>query len=183
MWLYPAGKRGTNALTYYYELCTGRHSAMTSPGTCQTSNLWAGGRVVGRRCDDAVMARRSGTAAVIRISRMAHLASAFLALCLLIVVPVLGPAGLGLLVIPLLLSLAVERLQTVADEDGVTARGLLSSRTLAWSQIEGLKFTGGRWARACSADGAELRLPAVTFATVPILTGASGGRVPNPYRR
>ena len=32
------------------------------------------------------------------------------------------------------------------------------------------------------SDGSELRLPAVTFATLPLLTAASGGRVPNPYQ-
>ena len=30
-------------------------------------------------------------------------------------------------------------------------------------------------------DGSELRLPGVTFATLPMLTAATGGRVPNPY--
>jgi hypothetical protein len=71
----------------------------------------------------------------------------------------------------------------VADENTVTARRLLSSRTVPWTQIEGLKFTRGHWARACLPDKSDVQLPAVTFSTLPQLTAASGGQVPNPYRR
>jgi len=38
------------------------------------------------------------------------------------------------------------------------------------------------WAYAQLKNGSELRLPAVTFATLPLVTEASGGRVPNPYK-
>ena len=114
---------------------------------------------------------------------MAHFASGFLALALLTVVPAFGTAGLVVLVVPALVSVAIERLRTIADQDTVTARGLLSSQTMPWSQIEGLKFTRGGWARACRADAGDVLLPAVTFATRPVLTAASGGKVPNPYQR
>lgn len=120
---------------------------------------------------------------MIRISPMAHFASAFLALALLAVIPSFGMAGLVLLVIPVGVSVAIERLRTVADQDSVTARTLWTSRTLPWSQIEGLKFTRGRWARACRGQAGDVLLPAVTFATLPMLTAASGGKVPNPYLR
>jgi len=121
-------------------------------------------------------------ATVIRISPMAHVASVFLALSMLVFIPLLGAAAWALLIMPVLASVAIERLRTVADRDAVTARGLLSSRTLPWPQVEGLKFTRGGWARACRADGDEVLLPAVTFTTLPKLTAASDGRVPNPYR-
>jgi hypothetical protein len=130
------------------------------------------------------MARGSGkTPTVIRISPMAHFASGFLALALLTVVPALGAAGLAVLVIPALISVAIERLRTTADTETVTARTLLGSQTMPWSQIEGLKFTRGRWARACRSGAGDVLLPAVTFATLPVLTAASGGKVPNPYQR
>jgi PH (Pleckstrin Homology) domain-containing protein len=74
------------------------------------------------------------------------------------------------------------RLRTVADDQGVTVRTLVSSRTLRWEDIDGLRFSRGSWARAQLRDGAQLRLPAVTFATLPLLTEVSAGRVPNPYR-
>lgn len=129
------------------------------------------------------MAGSGNTATVIRISPTAHIASAFIALCLMLFMPYLGRPGLLLLLFPMLLSVAIERLRTSADADTVTARGLVGSRTLRWSQIDGLEFTRGRWARACLTGDSTVQLPAVTFATLPTLTAASRGKVPNPYRR
>ena len=87
-----------------------------------------------------------------------------------------------LLVIPVLLSALIVRLRTVADGQGVTVRTLLGSQSVRWEDIDGLRFNRGSWARAQLKSGAELRLPAVTFATLPQLTEASAGRVPNPYQ-
>lgn len=119
---------------------------------------------------------------VIRISPMAHLASLFLVMALLTIGPAFGLAGVALGVIPVAVSVVIERFRTVADADTVTTRTLLKSRTVLWPQIEGLNFTRGRWARACLTDESDMLLPAVTFASLPRLTAASGGRVPNPYR-
>jgi hypothetical protein len=117
---------------------------------------------------------------VIRISPMAHFAVGFFALGLLI--PVLTwPATAPLLLIPVVLSALIIRLRTQADRDGVTVRTLLGSRAVRWEDIDGLGFHRGSWARAQLKSGRKLRLPAVTFATLPLLTEASGGRVPNPY--
>lgn len=111
---------------------------------------------------------------------MAHFAVGFLTLGLL--VPVLTwPPTAPLLVIPIVLSALIIRLRTVADEDGVTVRTLLGSRSLRWEEIDGLRFSKSSWARARLKAGGELRLPAVTFATLPLLAEASAGRVPNPY--
>ncbi|MGI9125101.1 MAG: PH domain-containing protein [Mycobacterium sp.] len=121
---------------------------------------------------------------IIRISPLAHFASAFLAMALLTVGPAFGLAGMAaLMVVPVLISVAVERFRTTADQDNVTARTMLKSRTMPWSAIEGLKFTRGRWARACRGPAGDVVLPAVTFSTLPTLTAASGGKVPNPYQR
>lgn len=117
---------------------------------------------------------------VINISPMAHFAVGFFALGLL--VPVLTwPATAPLLIIPVVLSALIFRLRTQADQDGVTVRTLLGSRAVRWEDIEGLRFNKGSWARAQLKNGGQLRLPAVTFATLPQLAEASGGRVPNPY--
>ena len=111
---------------------------------------------------------------------MAHFAVGFFAIGLLI--PVLTwPVTAPLLIIPVLLSALIVRLQTQADNTGVTVRTLLGSRSVRWENIEGLRFNRGSWARAQLKDGHQLRLPAVTFATLPQLTQASAGRVPNPY--
>lgn len=112
---------------------------------------------------------------------MAHLASAVLALGLLVLIPVFPTWGAAFLVIPILTSLAIIRLRTVADRDTVTARTLIGSRTVSWDDIEGLRFTKGKWARARLRSDEDMVLPAVTFATLPLLTAVSGGRVPNPY--
>ena len=118
---------------------------------------------------------------VIKVSPIAHLAVGFFTLGLLI--PVLAwPPSAPLLAIPVVLSALIIRLRTVADEQGVRVRTLLGSRTVPWDEIEGLRFHRGSWARARLKTGGELRLPAVTFATLPLLTEASAGRVPNPYR-
>jgi Bacterial PH domain len=121
---------------------------------------------------------------VIKVSPMAHFAVGFLTLGLLI--PVLAwPPCAPLLVIPVLLSALIVRLRTVADGQGVTVRTLLGSQSARWEDIDGLRFNRGSWARARLKNGPkirEIRLPAVTFATLPQLTEASSGRVPNPYQ-
>jgi hypothetical protein len=117
---------------------------------------------------------------VLNISPMAHFAVGFFALGLL--VPVLNwPVTAPLLIIPVLLSALIVRLRTQADDVGVTVRTLVGSRSVRWEDIEGLRFSRGSWGRAQLKDGHQLRLPAVTFATLPQLTRASAGRVPNPY--
>ncbi len=118
---------------------------------------------------------------IIKVSPIAHLAVGFFTLGLL--VPVLAwPPSAPLLIIPVVLSALIIRLRTVADQQGVTVRTLLGSRSVCWDDIDGLRFSRGNWARARLRSGPELRLPAVTFATLPLLTEASSGRVPNPYR-
>lgn len=123
----------------------------------------------------------AATPVVIRISPMAHLATGFLALGLLALVLAWPTWAAALLVIPLVLSLMIVRLRTVADRHSVTARTLLGSETVRWEDIDGLRFDGSKWARAQLKSGGQLRLPAVTFATLPLLSEVSDGRVPNPY--
>jgi Bacterial PH domain len=118
---------------------------------------------------------------VIRLSPMAHFAVGFLALGMLALVLSWPAWAAPVLVIPVILSACIIRLRTVADRDTVTARRLLSSETVRWEDIEGLRFGRASWARAQLKDDRELLLPAVTFATLPLLTAASAGRVPNPY--
>ncbi|WP_197513730.1 PH domain-containing protein [Mycobacterium sp. 1165178.9] len=100
-----------------------------------------------------------------------------------LLIPVLlWPPSLPLLILPVLLSAMIIRLRTVADDQGVTVRTLFGSQQVRWEDIDGLRFHRGSWGRARLKSGAELRLPAVTFSTLPELTEASAGRVPNPYQ-
>jgi len=113
---------------------------------------------------------------------MSYFAIGFFAIGLLAVV-LAGPPWVALLlVIPVVLAFLVARYRTVADRDTVTARSVLSSETVNWDDIDGLRFDRTSWASAHLKDGRDLRLPAVTFSTLPLLTEASGGRVPNPYQ-
>jgi membrane protein implicated in regulation of membrane protease activity len=118
---------------------------------------------------------------VIRISPTAHLAVGFFTLGLLAIVLANPALFTPLLIIPVLASVAVIRYRTTADRDNVTARTLVGSRTVAWEDVDGLRFDRGSWASAHLKDGSDVRLPAVTFATLPQLTAATDGRVPNPY--
>ena len=112
---------------------------------------------------------------------MAHFAVGFLALGMLTLV-LAGPSWFALLLlIPIGLSAFIIRNRTVADADTVTARTLLKSQTVSWDDVAGLRFGKGTWAYAQLTDGGEMRLPAVTFSTLPLLAAASEGRVPNPY--
>ena len=111
---------------------------------------------------------------------MAHFAVGFLVIGIMSLV-MASSWFAPLLIIPAVLSAVIVRLRTVAGVDTVTARSLLHSETVRWEDIDGLAFNKGSWARAQLKDGRELTLPAVTFSTLPQLTEASAGRVPNPY--
>ncbi len=112
---------------------------------------------------------------------MAHIAVGFLTLGIFALIYALPSWSWVLLVGPVLASTIIVRYRTVADSDQVTARTLLGTRTVAWPEIEGLQFNRSSWAKARLTDGSEMTLPAVTFATLPLLTSVSNGRVPNPY--
>jgi hypothetical protein len=118
---------------------------------------------------------------VVKISPMAHLAVGFFTLGLLALVLAKPAVFAPLLVLPVIASTIIIRYRTVADRDGVTTRTLVSSTTAPWSEVDGLRFDKSSWALARRKDGSEFRLPAVTFATLPLLAAATDGRVPNPY--
>ena len=112
---------------------------------------------------------------------MAHLAVGFVALGLLALVLAV-PWTAPLLVIPVT---CVRADRPAADRgrhaDRHRAHAVGQSHTMRWADIEGLRFVKGVVGARGPNDGEDLRLPAVTFATLPLLTEASGGRVPNPY--
>lgn len=118
---------------------------------------------------------------VIRISPMAHIAVGFITLGIFALIYALPSWSWVLLAFPVIASTIIVRYRTVADRDQVSTRTLLGGETLPWTDIAGLRFGRSAWARARRTDGSEIMLPAVTFATLPLLTAASGGRVPNPY--
>lgn len=118
---------------------------------------------------------------VINISPMAHFAVGFFTLGLLSLVFSLPAWFTPALLLPVLASTAIVRYRTTVDAEGFTARTLVGSTTARWTDIDGLRFGRGSWALARRTDGSEIQLPAVTFAVLPRITAATGGRVPNPY--
>jgi hypothetical protein len=80
---------------------------------------------------------------------------------------------LPILLVPLVLIWWGLRAGVDVDADSLRVRGLVGTRTLAWSDVTGFRLVKGR-VHATLANGYELPLPAVTPAEVPALIEASG---------
>ncbi len=74
----------------------------------------------------------------------------------------------------------VLRRRTVVDAETVTARTVLRTRRVPWSDISSLRLGRNARVSAVLTDGAELPLPAVHVRDLPALAAASGGRLPDP---
>jgi hypothetical protein len=128
-----------------------------------------------------------GTAAVatvrhvIRIQKLAYLAVIMLFGC--VSFPVIGwPAAFGwLLLIPIGVLVWVMRSRTTITTEGLVARTVFGEQTVAWTDVEGVRFPKRGWARAHLRDGREVTLPAVGFDRLRELAAASGGRISDPY--
>jgi hypothetical protein len=86
-----------------------------------------------------------------------------------------------LVLLPLLAAAWVLRVQTTADVDGLAARSTLRTRTVPWSEVDGVRFPRRGWGRAVLRDGSEVWLPGVGFNDLRVLAVVSGGRVPDPF--
>ncbi|GEE03605.1 hypothetical protein nbrc107696_40510 [Gordonia spumicola] len=84
-------------------------------------------------------------------------------------------------VIPFAIAWWIHHLRTHVDSDGIIAVGTLRTTTLAWDEVAGLRFRKWGSVQAVTTDGREIRLPAVGFGDMPIISAASGGRVPDPF--
>jgi Bacterial PH domain len=129
--------------------------------------------------DDA--AALPGRRYVIRIQKLAYLA--VLMLFISVSFPVIGwPAAFGwLLVLPIGVAVWVVRSRTVITSETLELRSMFGSRSVAWTDVDGVRFPKRGWARAHLNDGTEVTLPAVGFDRLRELAAASGGRVPDPY--
>jgi hypothetical protein len=121
---------------------------------------------------------------VFRISQLGILAGITLAIC---VTPVAISAVwlLPVYLVPIAVIAWVVRRRTAVDADSVTTKGLVRTRRVPWSDITALRLRSSRTRSRVSAvlsGGAELALPAVTVADLPLLAAASGGRIPDPTR-
>ena len=108
----------------------------------------------------------------------AYFIVAFVALCCTVVVRSALQALIYLL--PLAAACYVGRTATIVDDEGVTARALLGSRLVPWSQLRGLLLADKGAVYAVSSSGTRLRLPCVRATKLGPLIVAGGGRIPDP---
>ncbi|CAM3652709.1 PH domain-containing protein [Kibdelosporangium persicum] len=89
------------------------------------------------------------------------------------------PGFFVIYLLPILMIIWVGRHRTTADTDGVTARDMFTSRTMAWDDLASLKIDRGH-VSAVGTDGTVTRLPGVRLRHVSLLSQVSGGRIPDP---
>lgn len=108
----------------------------------------------------------------------AYLIVAFLALCVTAMVQI--PLAALLYLLPLAAAGYIARTATVVDDNGLTARALLGSSKVAWSELSGLQLQPKGAVYAVDRDGTKLRLPCVRSTKLQPLIAASHGRIPDP---
>ncbi|CCG04685.1 PH domain-containing protein [Blastococcus saxobsidens] len=114
-----------------------------------------------------------------RMSRSALIPVLVLALCILPTAAVTWWTLL-LLLVPVAVACWVLRSGTDVGDDGVTARAVLGSRTVRWTELAGIRIgeRGDLWLVTTAAT--EVRLPVVRARDLPALAAASGGRLEIP---
>ncbi|MDP5183206.1 PH domain-containing protein [Blastococcus sp. BMG 814] len=117
-----------------------------------------------------------------RMNRSALLPVIILALCVL-PTALVSPWTLLLLVIPAVVAAWVLRTGVDVGDDGITARSLLGSRTVAWSELSRLRLGGRGDVWLGTTGGTEVRLPVLRVRDLPRLAAASGGRLADPSAR
>jgi hypothetical protein len=113
------------------------------------------------------------------MSRTALVPVAFLALC---VVPLATVTTwtLVLLLVPVAVAAWVLRVGVDVTDDGLTVRSLAGERTVAWSELAGIRVAdaGDLW--LVTTRGTEVRLPVMRVRDLPRLAALSGGRIEVP---
>ena len=121
------------------------------------------------------------TTAMFKISGLAYL-TVLVTVMLIVMMIGVSPAWWSWTVIlPIVQVWWITRVRTEADENGLRAMHLFRTNAISWDEIAGLRFP--KWTTTCAVrpDGTTVRLPAVTFADLPVISAVSGGRVPDPY--
>ncbi|WP_206518125.1 PH domain-containing protein [Rhodococcus sp. X156] len=125
--------------------------------------------------------------AVLQNNRVALLGVGFLLVCL-IPAMVAAPLVFGwLVVVPVVATWWVLRMRTTASPDGLQVRTMTGGQSIGWDRVRGVRFPRhrstrlGSFGRVVLDDDTEVTLPCVTFRDLPVLSLASGGRVPDPF--
>lgn len=83
--------------------------------------------------------------------------------------------------LPLIYIAWINRVRTVVGPKGVGAYYLFTgSKFASWADFRGVLFSKQGRAFAVRGDKSRFALPAVSFNTMPALSEASGGRIPDP---
>ena len=119
------------------------------------------------------------TTARLRMNRTALVPVAFLALC---AVPLATVSAWTLVVflIPLVVARWVLRSGVDIGDEGLTVHSLAGKRTVAWSELVGIRVAdaGDLW--LVTTGGTEVRLPVMRVRDLPRLAALSGGRIEVP---
>lgn len=113
------------------------------------------------------------------VPTVALVAVAFLALCLS-PIAFQGGAWFLLFLAPAAAAAWVVWSRTRVDDDGLHVRGLVSTRSLPWSEVSTLRLAEKGWVRAVPQDGPELELRGVRIRDLGRIGEASGGRISAP---
>ena len=114
-----------------------------------------------------------------RMSRTALLAVLVLFVCAL---PLAASAAWTpvFLLIPLLAAAWVLRVGVDVDDEAVTARSLVGSRRVPWTQMAGIRVGERAALWLVTTGGTEVRLPVLRARDLPRLADVSGGPIPAP---
>ncbi|WP_448851091.1 PH domain-containing protein [Corynebacterium sp. 335C] len=83
--------------------------------------------------------------------------------------------------LPIAYAVWIHRVRTEVGPRGISAVYLLrGTRTASWDEFRGVLFTKQGRAWAVKRDESKFALPAISFNTMPALSEASGGRIPDP---
>ncbi|GLZ53691.1 PH domain-containing protein [Actinomycetospora sp. NBRC 106378] len=113
------------------------------------------------------------------VPTVALVAVGFLALCLSPIAFQGGPWFL-LFLVPVAIGVWVVRSRTRVDEEGLHVQGLVGTRSVAWSDLSGLRLPEKNWVRAVPVEGAELELRGVRIRDLGRVAEASGHRITAP---
>lgn len=119
--------------------------------------------------------------ALFRVNPMSYVAIAIFVLAILWPVTYY-PVALGWLVLlPIAFGWWVARTWTRLDEDGVHLSSWRSRRSVPWDEVRGVMFPKRGFARLVTTSDASLPMGGVSFHDLPRLSGASRGRIRDPY--
>jgi hypothetical protein len=89
-----------------------------------------------------------------------------------------SPWALVVLVLPVAAAVYVLRVGVDVDDDGITVRKVLGSRTVPWSELAGIRVGRRRGLWLVTTAGTEIALPVLRVGDLPRLAELSGGRIP-----